>query len=73
MCVREPVGVIGIACPDEHPLLSFVSLFSPAIVRANCVIIIPSEKYPVSALDFYQVILGFLFKIFHYLFILTCL
>ena len=45
MCVREPVGVIGIACPDKKPLLSFVSLFAPAIVRSNCVIVIPSEKF----------------------------
>lgn len=54
-CIREPVGVIGIACPDTNPLLSFVSLFAPAIVRANCVVIVPSEKYPLPALDFYQV------------------
>ncbi|XP_077975441.1 aldehyde dehydrogenase family 16 member A1-like isoform X1 [Styela clava] len=53
--IREPVGVIGIACPDENPLLSFVSLFAPAVIRANCVVIIPSEKYPIPALDFYQV------------------
>ncbi|XP_078481811.1 aldehyde dehydrogenase family 16 member A1-like [Ciona intestinalis] len=55
VCIREPVGVVGIACPDEFPLLGFVSLFAPAIVRANCVVIIPSDKYPIPALDFYQV------------------
>ncbi|KAG9481542.1 hypothetical protein GDO78_010664 [Eleutherodactylus coqui] len=53
--IREPVGVIGIACPDESPLLSFVSLFAPAIVRGNAVVIVPSEKFPLPALDFYQV------------------
>lgn len=53
--IREPVGVVGIACPDENPLLSFVSLFAPAIVRGNVVIMIPSEKYPLLTLDFYQV------------------
>ncbi|XP_077313134.1 aldehyde dehydrogenase family 16 member A1 [Lithobates pipiens] len=53
--VREPVGVVGIACPDESPLLSFVSLFAPAIVRGNVVVVIPSEKFPLPALDFYQV------------------
>uniref|UniRef100_A0A8C5QVF1 Aldehyde dehydrogenase domain-containing protein n=1 Tax=Leptobrachium leishanense TaxID=445787 RepID=A0A8C5QVF1_9ANUR len=53
--IREPMGVVGIACPDESPLLSFVSLFAPAIVRGNAVIVIPSEKYPLPALDFYQV------------------
>jgi len=29
--INEPVGVIGIACPDEAPLLAFVSLMAPAI------------------------------------------
>ena len=54
--VNEPVGVIGIACPDESPLLAFVSLMGPAIARGNTVIMIPSEKYPLSATDFYQVL-----------------
>ena len=53
--IHEPVGVIGILCPDEYPLLGFVSLLAPAVVRSNCVIIVPSEKHPVSALDLYQV------------------
>ncbi|XP_069462460.1 aldehyde dehydrogenase family 16 member A1 isoform X2 [Ambystoma mexicanum] len=53
--IREPMGVIGIACPDESPLLSFVSLFAPAIVRGNAVVVIPSEQFPLPALDFYQV------------------
>lgn len=53
--VNEPVGVIGIACPDEAPLLGFVSLFAPAIARGNTVVVIPSEKYPLSATDLYQV------------------
>merc|ERR1719379_2907665 len=55
VCIHEPVGVVAIACPDENPLLSFVSLFAPAIVRSNAVVVIPSEKFPLSALDFYQV------------------
>jgi len=53
--IHEPVGVIGIACPDNAPLLSFISLLAPAIARANSVIIVPSEKYPILALDMYQV------------------
>ena len=47
--------MIGIACPDESPLLAFVSLFAPAVVRGNTIIIVPSEKYPLSATDLYQV------------------
>ncbi|KAK3096828.1 hypothetical protein FSP39_003725 [Pinctada imbricata] len=53
--IHEPVGVIGIACPDEFPLLGFVSLFAPAVIRGNTIVIVPSQKYPLSALDFYQV------------------
>lgn len=48
------MGIVGILCPDDYPLLGFVSLLAPAVVRSNCVIIVPSEKYPVSALDLYQ-------------------
>ncbi|XP_033025098.1 aldehyde dehydrogenase family 16 member A1 [Lacerta agilis] len=53
---REPLGVIGIACPDEQPLLAFVSLLAPAVVRGNCVVMVPSERFPLLALDFYQVL-----------------
>ena len=50
VCIREPVGVVAIACPDEKPLLSFVSLIAPAIVRSNAVIVIPSEKNPIPGM-----------------------
>ncbi|XP_060561451.1 LOW QUALITY PROTEIN: aldehyde dehydrogenase family 16 member A1-like [Ruditapes philippinarum] len=53
--IHEPVGVIGIACPDQYPLLAFVSLFAPAVIRGNTVVIVPSEKYPLLALDLYQI------------------
>ncbi len=56
VAINEPVGVIGIACPDESPLLTFVSLMAPAIARGNTVVMIPSEKHPLSATDFYQVL-----------------
>lgn len=54
--VNEPIGVVGIACPDEYPLLGFISLMAPAIARGNTVVMIPSQKYPLSATDFYQVL-----------------
>jgi len=53
--IHEAVGVIGVACPDSHPLLGFVSLFAPAIARGNAVVVVPSEKNPLPALDLYQV------------------
>jgi aldehyde dehydrogenase (NAD+) len=56
VAVNEPVGVMGIACPDDYPLLAFISLMAPAIARGNTVVMIPSEKHPLSATDFYQVL-----------------
>jgi len=56
VAVNEPMGVVGIACPDEYPLLGFVSLMAPAIARGNTVVMIPSQKHPLSATDFYQVL-----------------
>ena len=56
IAVNEPIGVIGIACPDEYPLLAFVALMAPAIARGNTVVMLPSQKYPLSATDFYQVL-----------------
>lgn len=50
--INEPVGVVGMACPDQYPLLA---LFAPAVVRGNTIIIVPSEAYPLSATDLYQV------------------
>ena len=55
---NEPVGVIGIACPDRFPLLGFVSLVAPAIARGNAVIAVPSKRYPTLAASFYQVTLS---------------
>jgi len=56
VAVNEPIGVVGIACPDDYPLLAFVSLMAPAIARGNTVVVLPSEKHPLSATDFYQVL-----------------
>jgi aldehyde dehydrogenase (NAD+) len=56
IAIVEPIGVVGIACPDEAPLLGFVSLMAPAVAMGNTVVVIPSEKHPLSATDFYQVL-----------------
>lgn len=56
VAVHDSLGVIGIACPDDAPLLGFVSLVAPAIARGNTVVAIPSEKYPLCATDFYQIL-----------------
>ncbi len=53
--IHEPIGVIGVACPDTRPLLAFASLLAPAISRGNTVVCLPSPIYPLSATDLYQV------------------
>jgi len=56
VALNEPVGVIGIVCPNENPLLGFISLVAPALALGNRVIAVPSEAHPLSALDLYQVL-----------------
>ena len=35
VALNEPVGVIGIVCPNENPLLGFISLVAPALALGN--------------------------------------
>jgi aldehyde dehydrogenase (NAD+) len=55
LALPEAVGVIGIACPDEYPLLGFISLVAPALAMGNTIVVIPSQQAPLSATDCYQV------------------
>jgi len=55
VALNEAVGVIGIVCPNENPLLGFISLVAPAIAVGNRVVAVPSEAFPLSATDLYQV------------------
>jgi aldehyde dehydrogenase (NAD+) len=56
LAMNEPVGVIGVAAPAEHPLLGFISSVIPAIATGNTVVAIPSESQPLAVTDFYQVL-----------------
>ncbi len=56
LAMHEPIGVVGVACPDEAPLLALVSLVAPLIAMGNRVVAVPSENHPLAATDFYQVI-----------------
>ncbi len=55
LALPEAISVIGIACPDEYPLLGFISLVAPAIAMGNAVVVVPSQSAPLSATDCYQV------------------
>jgi aldehyde dehydrogenase (NAD+) len=56
LAMPEPLGVIGIECADEAPLLGFVSTMAPAMAMGNRVIMLPSERWPLAATDLYQVL-----------------
>ncbi|QYF95905.1 aldehyde dehydrogenase family protein [Massilia sp. PAMC28688] len=56
VALNEPVGVIGIICPNEAPLLGFISLVAPALALGNRVVAVPSEAFPLAATDLYQVL-----------------
>ena len=55
LAMPEPVGILGVGCPDEYPLLGFISTVIPAVAMGDTVIAIPSEKHPLAATDLYQV------------------
>jgi aldehyde dehydrogenase (NAD+) len=54
LAMQEPIGTIGILCPQETPLLGFVSTVMPAIAVGNTTVAIPSELYPLITADLYQ-------------------
>jgi len=56
LAMPEALGVMAVICPDEFPLLGFISTVIPAIAMGNCVIAIPSETAPLTATDLYQVL-----------------
>ncbi len=56
LAMAEPLGVMGVVCPDEAPLLSFISLVMPPVAMGNRVVAVPSERYPLVATDFYQLL-----------------
>jgi acyl-CoA reductase-like NAD-dependent aldehyde dehydrogenase len=48
--VPFPVGVTGVVCPDEHPLLGLVSLVAPVIAMGNACVVLASETNPILAM-----------------------
>lgn len=56
IAMPEPIGTLAIVCPDEYPLLAFISTVIPAFAMGNTVVVVPSERYPILATDFYQIL-----------------
>jgi aldehyde dehydrogenase (NAD+) len=56
LAMPEPIGVLGIICPDEQPLLGFIATILPAVAMGNTVIAVPSSGGSLAVTDFYQVL-----------------
>ncbi len=56
LAIPEPIGVIGVICPDERPLAGFVALMAAGIAMGNALVMVPSERHPLLATDLYQVL-----------------
>jgi aldehyde dehydrogenase (NAD+) len=56
LAMPEPLGVLGVVCPESWPLLGFVSTVLPAIAMGNTVVAVPSDTAPLVATDLYQVL-----------------
>ena len=56
LAMPEPIGVIGVVCPEAWPLLGFVSTVLPPVALGNTVVAIPSTAAPLAATDLYQVL-----------------
>jgi aldehyde dehydrogenase (NAD+) len=55
IAMNEPIGTVGVVCPNEAPLLGLLSLVLPVLAAGNTAVAVPSEAYPLIAGDLYQV------------------
>jgi aldehyde dehydrogenase (NAD+) len=55
IAMNEPIGTVGIICPNEAPLLGLLSLVLPTLGAGNTTVVIPSETYPLIVGDLYQI------------------
>jgi acyl-CoA reductase-like NAD-dependent aldehyde dehydrogenase len=52
----EPSGIANIICPDKEALLGIISHAVPMIVGGNTCTLVVSENYPLTAIEFAEVI-----------------
>ncbi len=54
--IPEPMGVVGLAAPDEAPLLGLVSRLAPALVPGNCAVVLAGERSPLPAVSLSEIL-----------------
>lgn len=52
----EPTGVVAVLAPAKQGLLGIVNLIAPMIIGGNACTVFASEKYPLTAIDFAEVL-----------------
>ncbi|MDO9394935.1 MAG: aldehyde dehydrogenase family protein [Herbiconiux sp.] len=56
LSVPEPTGVVAIVAPQDSSLLGLVSAVAPALVPGNAVVVLASERFPLSAVTLAEVL-----------------
>lgn len=54
--VPEPMGVVGMLAPEESPLAGLAAMLAPAICGGNTCVVLVSEKFPLCAITFAEVL-----------------
>jgi acyl-CoA reductase-like NAD-dependent aldehyde dehydrogenase len=54
--VPEPTGVVAVIAPQDSSLLGFVSAVAPPLVTGNTVVVVASERFPLSAISLAEVL-----------------
>ncbi len=54
--VPEPTGVVAVVAPQDSSLLGLVSAVAPALVSGNTVVVVASERFPLSAISLAEVL-----------------
>ncbi|MEI3844292.1 MULTISPECIES: aldehyde dehydrogenase family protein [unclassified Microbacterium] len=54
--VPEPTGVVGVVAPQDTALVGLVSAVAPALVTGNAVVVVASQRYPLSAISLAEVL-----------------
>ncbi|MDB6091609.1 MAG: aldehyde dehydrogenase family protein [Gammaproteobacteria bacterium] len=55
VAMNEPLGTVGVLCPEQAPLLGILSLVLPLVAAGNCVVAVPSAAYPLIVGDLCQI------------------
>lgn len=54
--VPEATGVVAIVAPQDSSLVGLVSAVAPALVAGNAVVVVASERFPLSAISLAEVL-----------------